>query len=1098
MKFLKINFFVLSLVFLGLFTYAQPNNAVLYINDFDITGANFYSLNAGPAAINYGDNKWIINDEFSGQGITTNTPSQLNTGGSIGVIGAPNGKYMHIHNGGNPVVKNCNFDPLQNSVRWAKLTDGICTYGYKAIELSFWWTCMGDSVNAFGEVYFSLDGGNTWVLTTNTDGKNRYHSNDLWRYTIVSQPEFVDQLDLRFAFKWKNSSASIQDTLPFGIDDIFVVGVSDTLFSPTLSAAFLLPDPVCQQYPGQLSFYFNLSDTLCIGDYSIEISDSACNWSNPTIIGYLNQAGPFFGGFYVAQGVLPIPTTIPKGTCYCWRINRIWPPPLIAGGSSGCFEIGDCQDSIKTLQPAVLKDPQMLDANGFQHICINSVIDCPFESYGAYNPPNIYNLELSDSNGVFTNPATIIGSLPSSITWDPALPPPPIKPGSVSGKIPEKDVNNMPLVPGCNYFIRVTATDPIVNNVPYTPQYSKPWGPFCIDECDIKSNETIDITCCLTNTSSSCHLDTIAVDMHQFDSILQYFNGNDFIFEIMDNKTMAVLYSGTALGHLIDTTSGKFLLNLPNLTYWLNLGLAPKMYYLRIIANNTNTGGFGNLGTLIRITINGISGNPLTITGPSDIICGSPTTTLTFTLSPNTATSKYIWSFAGLGSTAPIPGPSVTLPAGIFPTGTYSVTVVEYAAADCFGPSSAPFLFTVIGPPDVHINGDPNVCVGDTVTYSVNYEPATYYEWQYSGGQLIDSANNQITVHWTNIGNGNVSVYGLGFCGSSFNTIPITVLPKPVLTLRDTIICKGTLATLVPISSLSFTEFYWYIHDTTLIYHGDTLSLILDTSTVFQIMADYFGCNVHGQIKVTVVGDLEDQNYSSCNGKPIQLDLGQGSSFNWTPSIYLSSSSIANPLCTPTETITYNVVIGFNNALCPTVNAVVNVNVSSSGACDIGPNIILIKGDSTLLNACPGFVSYSWSPSKYLNDSTIANPIAKPDTTTTFIVYAKDAAGCLAIDTILVTVVLEPTIIFPNAFTPNGDGENDIFKPYAGGVEELLYFEVYNRWGEKMFVSNDINIGWDGKYKGVVQEMDTYVYKAKARVITNEELFFKGDFMLIR
>jgi gliding motility-associated-like protein len=103
--------------------------------------------------------------------------------------------------------------------------------------------------------------------------------------------------------------------------------------------------------------------------------------------------------------------------------------------------------------------------------------------------------------------------------------------------------------------------------------------------------------------------------------------------------------------------------------------------------------------------------------------------------------------------------------------------------------------------------------------------------------------------------------------------------------------------------------------------------------------------------------------------------------------------------------------------------------------------------------------------------------------------------GCLAKDSILI-LLLELNL--PNAFTPNGDGENDIFIPRGNAVNSITEFSIFNRWGEKVFTSTDHHYGWDGKYKSVPQEMGTYVYVLKAELKNGVHKTLQGNFHLIR
>jgi gliding motility-associated-like protein len=85
----------------------------------------------------------------------------------------------------------------------------------------------------------------------------------------------------------------------------------------------------------------------------------------------------------------------------------------------------------------------------------------------------------------------------------------------------------------------------------------------------------------------------------------------------------------------------------------------------------------------------------------------------------------------------------------------------------------------------------------------------------------------------------------------------------------------------------------------------------------------------------------------------------------------------------------------------------------------------------------------------------------------------------------------------PNAFSPNGDGVNDVVKVEGKGIVGLV-FRIYNRWGEKVFETHDKNEGWNGIYKGILQEMDVYTYAVEATLINGQTVPLKGNITLLR
>jgi gliding motility-associated-like protein len=145
-----------------------------------------------------------------------------------------------------------------------------------------------------------------------------------------------------------------------------------------------------------------------------------------------------------------------------------------------------------------------------------------------------------------------------------------------------------------------------------------------------------------------------------------------------------------------------------------------------------------------------------------------------------------------------------------------------------------------------------------------------------------------------------------------------------------------------------------------------------------------------------------------------------------------------------------------------------------------------------------GGTQYLWSPANVLNNPLAQNPITVLQRDTRFYLTVKDTLGCIGTSSVFIKVYRGPTYYVPNAFTPNGDGLNDIFKAVAPGIKQTNYFRIFDRWGKLIFESRDINKGWDGRYLGLQQPSDVYVWIIKGIDITGKVVEFKGTVTLIR
>jgi gliding motility-associated-like protein len=144
-----------------------------------------------------------------------------------------------------------------------------------------------------------------------------------------------------------------------------------------------------------------------------------------------------------------------------------------------------------------------------------------------------------------------------------------------------------------------------------------------------------------------------------------------------------------------------------------------------------------------------------------------------------------------------------------------------------------------------------------------------------------------------------------------------------------------------------------------------------------------------------------------------------------------------------------------------------------------------------------GGIDYVWSPSFSLDNEFIYNPIATPDETTTYFVVITDEYGCTYLDSVLITVLDEYELYIPSAFSPNNDGKNDLYNISGIGILDF-YIAIYNRFGQKVFESNDINTPWDGTYRGKKSIMETFGYYIKVKYMNKTEVTKTGNLSLIR
>ncbi len=875
---------------IGMTYNGYSQNIQLFAETFDQGGSTF-TLNSGSVGTSIGNNQWVINNEYIGAPLYSNTISQDSTVSGT-IANAPFSQYLHIHDvvaAQNNSIANANYDPTSPSDRFVELTSGICTKAIYDVKLTFFFLCEGNP-NAYGEVYYSVNGG-PWTKT----GANKYFNQDHWKYEVIQNPAFDNVEDLRFGFRWVNTGVGGQASTSFSIDDIIVVGSYDPVNHPVdITITNVSPNPVCRG--SNLIVFFNISDTLCYGTYEYELSGPGGSFSNPTNLGVIT-----FNTYLTSGAVLVgIPSTVVADTCYKIRMNRVSPPPAIFGIESACFEVIDCPNIITTHQPVVT----MI---GTDSVCIHSVIDVPFNSTGVYNANNVYTAELSDSSGSFANPY-IIGSVPDPNAY-PGMPP-----GSVSGLIPV-------VPPGCNYYIRVVSSSP--------PAIGSVWGPFCIKECDITTNKMQDIHLCINESNGDSA--TIDVDINTWNNNAQYYQGNQFSVEVHNSQTFAVVNTG-GLGATFDTASTSFTVYAPPLPQLLAMGIVPGMYYIRIIADSSSM-PFDLLGSLVRLTIGAPSENPPILIPSDSALCSGDIGNILFL--PYNNQSQYEWQF---NNNNPFIWPSdpiyidFTGYAGPF---TAKVREINFG---CYGPWSDAVTIDILTPPNVNIIGPIRVCVGDTINFHVPFQDETYYQWDAGGGTLADTSNNVASMVWDTAGTYIISITALNQCGLDNGYKEITVYDFPLVDAgNDTTICVGDEITLHTIPGQGFYQ--WSSGGFTLGLK-DSLVVHPDQTTTYHINVNNQG-NCRSRDTVTVFVEypqiLED-TLEICPGESVQLDAGPENLD------YLWSTGETTRIITVSDTGFYTVTILDPSKICNDEHHF-DVNGKECGVWVEVPNAFTPNGD---------------------------------------------------------------------------------------------------------------------------------------------------------
>ncbi|TAE59492.1 MAG: hypothetical protein EAZ89_02440, partial [Bacteroidetes bacterium] len=301
---------------------------------------------------------------------------------------------------------------------------------------------------------------------------------------------------------------------------------------------------------------------------------------------------------------------------------------------------------------------------------------------------------------------------------------------------------------------------------------------------------------------------------------------------------------------------------------------------------------------------------------------------------------------------------------------------------------------------------DTTICRGGSVPLNVVAPGAVSYLWTADPLTPISNpaifnpvASNVDTTTWFYI----TAENAIGCEGK--DSVKIEVFE--VFTLEDTFVCSGGSIQLTTSNGVSFS---WLPNNGTLssLTSASPIATPLQTTTYSVTAVSAAGCISTKDILVEVKpapNANAGRDVALCIGDAVQLQGSGGVTFSWSPATNLSNPNIANPTAAPLVTTSYVLLV--TDALGCQDRDTINVRVNRLPVVSAGTDVSICSGESAQLQAT-GAVSYEWTPSNGLSSSAIANPLASPRNTTTYIVTGLDANGCEDSDTVRVSVVERP------------------------------------------------------------------------------------------
>jgi len=381
-------------------------------------------------------------------------------------------------------------------------------------------------------------------------------------------------------------------------------------------------------------------------------------------------------------------------------------------------------------------------------------------------------------------------------------------------------------------------------------------------------------------------------------------------------------------------------------------------------------------------------------------------------------------------------------------------------------------LASILKANKLNLGDDTSLCFGKSVILHAGSEFMSYL-WQ-------DNTTDSILLA-ANTGKYYVTVTDSNGCKES-DTVKINVENQIKFSLgNDTSLCLWRSLTLH--SPQGFVSYLWQDNTT------DSTYTVSSEGKYLVKVTDSIGCKASDSIVVNVYPkdslDLGNNN-SICSGKPIPLNAGNGfKSYLWQDgSTNQTDSAKIGGLYT---------VITTDNVGCNDTASTL-VKVVEAPIVNLGRDTSLCMPFSKLLLAGSGFVSYVW----------VDSATNVPTTTSTYLVTMPgkysvtiiDTNNCTVSDSIIITNGC-PEIFLPNAFSPGGAGANAIFRGFGENITSYN-MHIFNRWGQLLFESNDINYGWDGRFNGKPEPIGVYVYEVQYTGEDRISHLTKGNITLLR
>ena len=422
---------------------------------------------------------------------------------------------------------------------------------------------------------------------------------------------------------------------------------------------------------------------------------------------------------------------------------------------------------------------------------------------------------------------------------------------------------------------------------------------------------------------------------------------------------------------------------------------------------------------------------------------------------------------------------------------TYSVIGTD--ANGCYNYTTT--IVQVNSLPVITVNSS-TICLGQQIA-TLTASGANTYTWSTNQNTTTIIQSPIVTTTYTVMGTGNNTCFNI-----ATTTVNVLALPNVIaISAAGNTVCPLSTFTL---NATGATNYTWSPTPLLSSPNGSLAVFAPTSNTTYTVVGADGICITENTLNIVIanIPTITATSATICSSQSANLNASGGVSYTWSPSGSLNTANGNNVTTSPLSTTVYSISGSSNLGCVGTTTTQVDVMQTPTITINQNPNATINAGETVQLTATSFANSYTWNPTSFLSCATCSNPVASPTVTTVYCILSENAT---CTNSLCITIKVETpcatnlTLGLPNAFSPNGDGQNDEYC-LQGWNECVTSFSIliFDRWGEKVFETSDPNFCWDGTWKGKLLDPAVFVYYTKATFMSGSDFNKKGNITLVK